>query len=210
MNKKTKIVLLEFGIMLIICSFNDRTLLMAFLWIILHELTHIIVAKHYGASLSSLEINLSGAKIKLKNIEELSNRRKIIIYFSGPLFNLIIYVILLLLTKINIISSCESTGINLGLFIFNMLPAYPLDGARIYEVLLEKKILYKKSKIILINISFIFSILLICIFLLTIFIHKANVSLLVTSILITYSTWIEKNNIIDNIVLEKFLKKRKK
>ena len=91
-----------------------------------------------------------------------------------------------------------------------MLPAYPLDGARIYEILLSKKILYKKSKIILINISFIFSILLIFIFLLTIFIHRANVSLLVTSILITYSTWIEKNNIIDNIVLEKFLRKRKK
>ncbi|MGM9978377.1 MAG: site-2 protease family protein [Clostridium sp.] len=210
MNKKTKIVLLEFGIMLIICSFNDKTLLIAFLWIILHELTHIIVAKHYGASLSSLEINLSGAKIKLKNIEELNNRKKLIIYFSGPLFNLIIYVILLLLTKINIISFCESIAINLGLFIFNMLPAYPLDGARIYEILLAKKILYKKSKIILINISFIFSILLIFIFLLTIFIHRANVSLLVTSILITYSTWIEKNNIIDNIVLEKFLRKRKK
>ena len=210
MNKKTKIVLLEFVIMLIICSFNDKTLLIAFLWIILHELTHIIVAKHYGAYLSSLEINLSGAKIKLKNIEELNNRKKLIIYFSGPLFNLIIYIILLLLTKINIISFCESIGINLGLFIFNMLPAYPLDGARIYEILLSKKILYKKSKIILINISFIFSILLIFIFLLTIFIHRANVSLLVTSILITYSTWIEKNNIIDNIVLEKFLRKRKK
>ena len=120
------------------------------------------------------------------------------------------YFVLLLLTKINIISFCESIGINLGLFIFNMLPAYPLDGARIYEILLAKKILYKKSKIILINISFIFSILLIFIFLLTIFIHRANVSLLVTSILITYSTWIEKNNIIDNIVLEKFLRKRKK
>ena len=210
MNKKTKIVLLEFFIMLIICSFNDKTLLIAFLWIILHELTHIIVAKHYGVSLSSLEINLSGAKIKLKNIEELNNRKKLIIYFSGPLFNLIIYVILLLLTKINIISFCESIAINLGLFIFNMLPAYPLDGARIYEILLAKKILYKKSKIILINISFIFSILLIFIFLLTIFIHRANISLLVTSILITYSTWIEKNNIIDNIVLEKFLRKRKK
>ena len=82
MNKKTKIVLLEFGIMLIICSFNDKTLLIAFLWIILHELTHIIVAKHYGASLSSLEINLSGAKIKLNNIEELDNRKKLTICSS--------------------------------------------------------------------------------------------------------------------------------
>ena len=80
MNKKTKIVVLEFVIMLIICSFSDKTLLIAFLWIILHELTHVIVAKHYGASLSSLEINLSCAKIKLKNIEELNNRKKLIIY----------------------------------------------------------------------------------------------------------------------------------
>ena len=110
----------------------------------------------------------------------------------------------------NVISFCESTNINLGLFIFNMFPAYPLDGARIYEILLGKKISYRKSKMILINISFIFSLVLIFLFLSTIFIHRVNISLLVTSILITYSTWMEKNNIIDNIVLEKFLDKRKK
>ena len=69
MNKKTKKVLLEFVIMLIIYSFNDKTLIIGFLWIILHEITHIIIAKHYGASLSDFEVNLTGAKIKLKNID---------------------------------------------------------------------------------------------------------------------------------------------
>ncbi|MBS6600713.1 MAG: site-2 protease family protein [Clostridium sp.] len=210
MNKKTKKVLLEFVIMLIIYSFNDKTLIIGFLWIILHEITHIIIAKHYGASLSDFEVNLTGAKIKLKNIEELDRSKKCIIYFSGPLFNLFMYIIFLILTKFNIISFCESMGINLGLFIFNMFPAYPLDGARIYEILLSKKFSCKKSKTILINISYVFSALLIFIFLLITFIHKVNISLLVTSILITYSTWIEKSNAVDNRVLEEFLKQGKK
>ena len=172
MNKKTKKVLLEFVIMLIIYSFNDKTLIIGFLWIILHEITHIIIAKHYGASLSDFEVNLTGAKIKLKNIEELDRSKKCIIYFSGPLFNLFMYIIFLILNKFNIISFCESMGINLGLFIFNMFPAYPLDGARIYEILLSKKFSCKKSKTILINISYVFSALLIFIFLLITFIHK--------------------------------------
>ena len=197
MNKKTKKVLLEFVIMLIIYSFNDKTLIIGFLWIILHEITHIIIAKHYGASLSDFEVNLTGAKIKLKNIEELDRSKKCIIYFSGPLFNLFMYIIFLILNKFNIISFCESMGI-------------PLDGARIYEILLSKKFSCKKSKTILINISYVFSALLIFIFLLITFIHKVNISLLVTSILITYSTWIEKSNAVDNRVLEEFLRQGKK
>ena len=154
-------------------------------------------------------LHLAGVKSEVDNIEELEDKKKINIYLAGPLVNLIAFGILLVLNKYYYYSWInESLIINIGLFIFNMLPCYPLDGNRIYEVLIGKRILYIRAKNILVKLSFITSGILIFLFLLTVYIHNTNISLLLAAICIIYSTIVEKNKTM-YILMRNLFKKRK-
>ena len=82
--------------------------------------------------------------------------------------------------------------INLCLGAFNLLPAYPLDGSRIFEILLSKKFLYKKSKKITEIISFTISGVLFLLFNIMLLLHKVNITLFLASILMGYTTFWEK------------------
>lgn len=209
MDKKTKIYLLEFFILIVICSF-DRKIVLGFLLVFLHEIIHILVAKGFGIDLYSLKLNITGANAEFIDIDETSDKNKLIIYLAGPLFNMIVAIIFIWLNGLIEASWInEVVQINIGLAIFNMLPAYPLDGMRIYEILLSKRILYKKAKKICSNISFLFSIILIGFFFLTVYIHKPNFSLLLVSILIIYTTILEREKSM-YILMGNLIKKREK
>lgn len=209
MNKKTKLFLLEFAILVVICSFNHR-LLFGLLWVILHELAHILTSKRFGTGIFSIELHLTGARGDIQGVEDLSRREKMIVYSSGAVVNIIIAITLFFISKyIDMTWIMEGVWINLGLVIFNMLPAYPLDGARIYELIIGEKLLYKTTKNILVKASFIISGILIVLFFLTVYIHKANLSLLLAAILITYSAVLEKKNTM-YILMGNLFKKRRR
>ena len=192
MNKRTKLYLLEFIILIVICSFDSR-LLLGVLWVFLHEIVHILIAKTFGVNLENIRIGVTGASAKLNSMEDVSDRIKLLIYLSGPLFNLLMAIVLMWIEITFGIRGLDSSiKMNIGLGVFNLFPAYPLDGIRIYEILIGKKILYKKTKKICTNMSFIFVVILTVLFFSTVYIHKANFSLLLVAILITYTTFIEK------------------
>ena len=208
MEKNKKIFLLESLILVVICCLDSR-LLLGFIWVILHEAVHILVGKSMGIDLYNIQINITGARAEFQGINDLSERKKLILYLSGPLFNIAMSIVLM---WINITFGAtfvnSSIDINIGLAIFNMLPAYPLDGMRIYEILLGKIMILKKVKKILVNVSYIFSGILILLFSLTLYIHKPNFSLLLVAILITYTTFLEKENSI-YIIMGNLFKKRR-
>ena len=209
MNVKTKMLLLEFIILVVICSFNQR-LLFGLLWVILHELAHVVTSKKFGAGIFSIELHLTGVKGDIQGVEDLPYREKILIYISGPLVNMILFVSLYFISKyIDLEWINDGIWINLGLLIFNMMPAYPLDGSRIYEIILQEKFLYRTTKNILVNVSFVVSGILIVLFFLTVYIHKANLSLLLSAILITYSAILEKKNTMYLLMVNLFKKRRK-
>lgn len=209
MGKKTKIFLLEFIILLAIGSFyND--ILLGFIWVILHEVSHVLVARKFHVSLYNMSLHMMGVSVEVKDLDELKDYDRLMIFLAGPIFNMGAIIMLFLVKKYIDIPFIEnSIFINLVLFVFNMLPAYPLDGMNIYEILFSRKILYKKAKTILVNISFSVSILLGILFLGTIYIHKVNFSLLLSAILITYSTFLEKKRTI-YILMGNIFRKRSK
>ena len=86
----------------------------------------------------------------------------------------------------------DSIVINLCLGMFNLFPAYPLDGSRVCEILLSRKFLYKKSKKITGIFSFIISGVLLLIFIIMMLLHKVNISLFFAALLITYATILEE------------------
>lgn len=209
MKKSYKLIIIEIVLLLLAISFESK-ILIGVISIILHEFTHIFVGNKLGCKIYDLEIGLVGAKAELSDIEDLIDKEKLILYLSGPTMNFILALIFCVLYAVSGFSifntGCE---VNIGLFIFNLIPAYPLDGSRILEILLSKYNSYTKSKKITVWISYILSACLIILFFIMIFLHKVNINLLLIGILIIYSTILEKN-LIMYIIMGDIIKKRKK
>lgn len=146
MKKWIVILLVEFLALMWIADFQ-ASVIISFLWIILHEFSHILTAKRFGCTFNKINISIWGVKADLIDFDELLEKDKLVVYLAGPVFNITMSIVLFCLYsvfKLNYLKS--SIIINLCLGAFNLLPAYPLDGARILEILLSKKFLYKKSK----------------------------------------------------------------
>ncbi|OOM75716.1 stage IV sporulation protein FB [Clostridium puniceum] len=209
MKKWYMVLIVELSILMWLGDFKSDVLV-SFLWVILHEFAHIIIASNFGCKFNNLNISILGAKAELSNIDELTEKRKLMVYLAGPLFNIFITVIMCFLYnyfKVQFIKS--SIMINLCLGIFNLLPAYPLDGSRICEILLSKRFLYKKSKKITEIFSFIISGVLFLGFSIMLLLHKVNISLFLAAILITYTTFLEREKTMYIIMGDMFNKVRK-
>ena len=142
MKRETKKILAEIFLILLICSYNPM-FIFAFIWVFLHEVTHIIVALKHGCKFYNIGFHVFGLNAELSDINILKDKEKIKIYISGAVFNIFASVLLYLISfKYNNSFIEASINLNIGLAIFNLLPAYPLDGSRILEIVLSKKILF--------------------------------------------------------------------
>lgn len=209
MNKKTKIFIAEIVLISIISSYNNIFLL-AFLWVMLHELSHVIIAGFMGCKFNNIGLHIFGAKAELLELEEFTDKKKLLIYVVGPLFNIIMAIILFIIgLKVDSYIINRSVDLNIGLAMFNLLPAYPLDGSRIYEILLSKKILYKKAQRIMSIVSYFIATVFLLIFLGgVIFLHKFNISMCIAGVIIIYITKCENRDTM-YIIMGNIVKKRK-
>lgn len=192
MRKWLKILVVEILVLLWILEFNV-SIFISFLWIILHEAAHILAAHKFGCKFNNLNVSMIGVNIELMDIDEQSNKNKLLIYLAGPCFNFFIALCMLWIYQYYKYDFYYSSMmVNLCLGTFNLLPAYPLDGSRIFEIILSKKFLYKKSKKITEIISFIISGVLFLLFNIMLLLHKVNITLFLASILMAYTTFLEK------------------
>ena len=210
MNRETKKILAEILLILLVCSYN-RMFIFAFIWVFLHEVTHILIALKYGCKFYNISFHIFGLNAELSDINILKDKEKIFIYSSGAVFNIAVAVFLYFLSFKYSNSFIEtSINLNIGLAVFNLLPAYPLDGSRILEVILSKKILFKKAQRIISIISFIIAGLFIVIGIyIYIFLHSLNFSMLIGAIIIIYITRMEESTSM-YITMGNIVKKRKK
>lgn len=209
MKRKTKLYLLEFLILILLLSFSKNALI-GYVWVLIHEVVHILVSKFYHIKLNKLKLHITGVSVSSNNIDDLKDNEKVILYLSAPLFNLMCSIIFFGISRyynFNWVKICIT--INLALGIFNLLPSYPLDGGRILEIVINKKVIYKKAREIVVKVSFVIAAILMSLFILTIYIHKANISLLISSILITYSAILEKRSTMYLMMGEIFRKKER-
>lgn len=115
---------------------------------ILHELGHLSAGLLFKLKPKRLTIMPVGVMLEF-DISEFSfiKQKELIISLAGPLVNLIIYFSAL---NLNINNEYKNLVIyiNLIMFLFNLLPIYPLDGGRIIKSILHIMLGYKKSIII--------------------------------------------------------------
>lgn len=112
----------------------------------LHELSHLLAAKIIGLKPAYIAFYPFGVNLKLKNkiICRLSD--EIILYFAGPLCNIVFACAALLLFRFYPNPWLRFFyGSNIMLFVMNMLPAAPMDGGMVLKKLLMYRVGYKTA-----------------------------------------------------------------
>ena len=111
--------------------------------ILFHELMHSFLAQKYGLIVSEIELYLFGGVSKIEKEPE-TPKSEMVIAIVGPLSSIIIglsFLLILFLFPFALPSilyvTLLYTGIsNVGLGLFNLLPAFPVDGGRVLRAIL--------------------------------------------------------------------------
>jgi Zn-dependent protease/CBS domain-containing protein len=133
-----------------------------FLCVTLHEFGHALAAKRFGIVTEDITLLPIGGLARLRSIPE-KPAEELIVAIAGPLVNVVIFALLYPLvhavtdvtTTIQQMSSISSSNflfnlmfINLWLAVFNLIPAFPMDGGRVLRALLSFKLeRHKATKI---------------------------------------------------------------
>ena len=125
-------------LLLIVCYINRKLDILAINYavIFMHELAHTVAAILIGLKPSHITFFPFGVNLKLKSSIVYSLCDEIILYISGPLLNIILALICIPFFKYNFFHTLYRC--NVVLFIFNMLPIMPMDGAVILKKVFTK------------------------------------------------------------------------
>lgn len=124
-----------------------------FVFVVMHEFGHVLMARKYGVHTRDVILSPIGGVARLENIPS-QPRHELWIALAGPAVNVVLFIVLLLLQRL-IYSGFwfpEGDGIQLSsyrdllsnmilmnvlLVVFNMVPAFPMDGGRVLRALLS-------------------------------------------------------------------------
>lgn len=164
-----------FFIILIWLIFADSLIIALnyFLVILLHELGHYFMAKHRGYKLSKFSLSPYGVSLSYYG-ETLEERDEIYIAFAGPFVNILSAVLVTALWWLfpsTYFLTYNFVEISLIIALSNLLPAYPLDGGRIFVSMTSNLINRKKAIKITFFVNFLLSILCFLLFIVFCFIN---------------------------------------
>jgi Zn-dependent protease/CBS domain-containing protein len=126
------------------------SLLALFACILLHEFGHILMARHFGVRTPDVILLPIGGVARLERIPD-EPRQELLIALAGPAVTLLIILSLYLLPRImglNVVPQLDPDasfanqllGVNISLLLFNLIPAFPMDGGRVLRALLASRL----------------------------------------------------------------------
>lgn len=121
-----------------------------FLCVLFHEYGHALAARRYGIRTHDITLLPIGGIARLERLPE-EPRQELVVALAGPLVNVIIAGALLAgmaLTGTPLLPTGVATAtlahtllfVNVSLVLFNLLPAFPMDGGRVLRALLAMKL----------------------------------------------------------------------
>lgn len=115
---------------------TDGITLWVLLACLLHEGGHWWAIRALGGKVVRLRLSCAGAELRLSSAHPLPPWRMVGAALAGPAVNLAAALFSVRLAR-RVAGLYFFAGINLGLALFNMLPAEPLDGGRALKSLLD-------------------------------------------------------------------------
>ncbi len=133
--------------------------------IFIHEMGHFVVAKKLGYTLSQFSLSPYGVSLTYTE-ENLDFKDEVLIALAGPLANLISSLLIVgiwWMFPSAYFYTQSLVSISVILALFNLLPAYPLDGGRVFlclsQFFLPKKVAQKITIVLNFVLSIIFFVL---------------------------------------------------
>lgn len=128
-----------------------------FVCVVLHEFGHALTAKKFGINTRSITLLPIGGLASLKKIPE-HPKQEFLVAIAGPAVNVLIAIVLAFFVPVETFTGMEAEALeeelsmvsadnflfylltaNIALVLFNLIPAFPMDGGRIFRALLSMK-----------------------------------------------------------------------
>jgi Zn-dependent protease len=128
-----------------------------FACVLLHEFGHAFAARAFGISTPDITLLPIGGVARLSRIPD-KPWQELVVAVAGPLVNVVIALVLLSVVHVRSgvdqLEDLESpraellsqlVSVNVMLIVFNMIPAFPMDGGRVLRALLAMKLPYLRA-----------------------------------------------------------------
>lgn len=169
-----------------------KPFLFMIIYLIIHEIGHIIAAYILGYRVCKINVFPCGLLTIFNMKINDSIFKDFLIAIAGPLFQIISYHFIK-----------KYYFIHLFLFIFNLIPIYPLDGSKIISFFLYLFFPYKKCNNILFYLSFI-----LCVFIIIYFCFNFNliyILVFITLFIRVIEFYRNRNYLFNSFIMERLL-----
>lgn len=174
--------------------------------ILIHEMGHYLIAKLNHFHVSKIVIYPYGGMTKIEDMLNRDIQEELLIATAGVIFQYAFYLIIVLCNHQGLIRNYTMnlyTLYNNQMIFFNLLPIYPLDGAKILNLLLSKYLYYNLANMVTIIIS-----ILLILFLALLNIYQYNYSNLMIFVLLftyLYQFYRKRKYLYHKFLLERYL-----
>jgi Zn-dependent protease/CBS domain-containing protein len=145
--------------------------LFLFIFVVFHELAHSIIARHYGIKVRKIILYPIGGVSEIEEIPD-NPSQEWRMAVAGPLTSMLIGIVLLgvsliistqtftLYTFVTITGNflTDLATLNILLGAFNLIPAFPMDGGRVFRALIAERLKYSDATRYAVNLGKIFGI----------------------------------------------------